>query len=145
MYLEALYDFPLGKEPQLLQCVEIFRNIFWGYSLVDPNIKQPAIWMNWWWLAKVFPSCFAFWGNQKSRVHILIQCFIPQTNRDMQTLELHSYRRSALNSFEFVLRAIWRLYRCANRKLQCLYQWYNFWTHTILHWKATDNILFMHV
>lgn len=43
MYLEAIYDFPLGKETQLLQCVEIFRNIFSGSSLVDPNMKQPAI------------------------------------------------------------------------------------------------------
>jgi len=36
MYLEAIYDFPLGKETQLLQCVEIFQNIFSGYSLADP-------------------------------------------------------------------------------------------------------------
>lgn len=39
MYLEAIYKFPLGKEIQLLQCVEIFRNIFSVYSLVDPNMK----------------------------------------------------------------------------------------------------------
>lgn len=43
MYLEARYDFPLGKETGLLQCVENFRNIFSGYSPVDPSIKQPAI------------------------------------------------------------------------------------------------------
>lgn len=43
MYLEAIYDFPLGQETQLLRCVEILRDIFSGHSLVDASMKQPAV------------------------------------------------------------------------------------------------------
>lgn len=75
IYLEAIYDFHLGKKTQLLQCIEIFRNRF---SVVDPNIK---------WCVKscfifYFFDCFPFLWNQNLMVCILIQCFTPSTNTD---------------------------------------------------------------